>query len=284
MNRVFVLAIWLGYFVPLYGQHWECRTVDASTGAPIAYANIGIIGKDIGTVSDESGKFQLSGLLPKFAGDTLRCSTLGYCHTDLVLAAGMEMPDELRLQPCAAILPEVQVVAANFKKQKRLGHSSSSKKIVFYFMSNKLGTELASKIEVKKGPVSVVQAQFNIAENKFEEVLFRINIYDIDPKTNLPGNKILKEEVIVKANRNSETMAVDLRPYNIVVERDFVLSLEWIKALNGGKITEDLKFCAALSSKRNVFIKKTSQSAWKAFDDKKMGLHAGVCFSVDVKY
>lgn len=284
MKKGATLLVLMSMYIIAFGQTWKGKVLDEVTHTQLAFANIGIVGKDIGTVSDESGSFELTIVPSKNMGDTLRFSAIGYCNTDLVITQEMNFSDHVFLSPCAALLPEVEVVATNFKKEKTLGHTATSKKIVFYFMSNKLGTELATKIEVKKGPVSVVNAHFNIAENRFGEVLFRVNIYDFDPKTQLPGKKILSEELIAKTSKNSETLTVDLRPYNIIVERDFVLSLEWIKALNGGKITEDLKFCAALTTKENVFIKKASQSAWKAFDDKKMGLNAGVAFYVDVKY
>jgi len=282
--RIGWVIVWSFFTGVVCGQNWEARITDSDTGEPIPFANIGIVGKDAGAVSDESGFFKMGIALSKYLGDTLRCSVMGYCSKDFILSSDFILPTQLTLEACPLSLPEISVLAKDFKKQKTLGHTSSSRKIVFFFMSNKLGTELATRIEVKKGPAYVLDANFNIAENKFGTILFRVNLYDLDPVTNLPGKNLMPEELIVEASKNHEKISVDLRPYNIVAERDFILSLEWIKALDGGKITEDLKFCAALTSKSDVYIKKTSQSNWKLFEEKRMGFKIGVAFYVNVKY
>lgn len=50
---------------------------EAGSGNPISYVNIGLIGENIGTVSNDAGKFKLT--IPEAnARDTVRISMLGY--------------------------------------------------------------------------------------------------------------------------------------------------------------------------------------------------------------
>lgn len=61
------------------------KIIDATNNLPIAYANIGILGKNIGTVSDEKGLFSLN-LGNSSDRDTLVISIIGYESQILTVA------------------------------------------------------------------------------------------------------------------------------------------------------------------------------------------------------
>src|SRR6187455_2270243 len=50
---------------------------DSVSSKPLSYVNIGIVNKDVGTVSDKDGKFSIT-IDEKFNNDSLRISIVGY--------------------------------------------------------------------------------------------------------------------------------------------------------------------------------------------------------------
>jgi hypothetical protein len=260
-------------------QAIEAKIIDASTSEWIPFVNIGILGKNVGTVSDIEGGFKLNvpkeGISPH---DTLRFSSIGYGSIDFLVKDISSMPSVIKMKKVSLPLPMVTINPNNFNKLKELGHPLASDKIVFYFLSNKLGTELATLIKVKKGKLFLKKAHFNISENKFGEIYFRVNLYE--SKNRKPAERLINEEIIVKTSLGKGTLSLDLAKYNLVVDSDFFLSLEWVRALNNGKITEELKFCAGLG-KGTIFTKSTSHAAWKEFTQKKYGFKPLLGFYVE---
>ena len=73
-----LLVIILGLLpVVLYSQFVTGKIIDADSKIPLEYVNIGVIGKDKGTVCDKAGVFSLE-LPERFDNDTLRISIVGY--------------------------------------------------------------------------------------------------------------------------------------------------------------------------------------------------------------
>lgn len=271
------------YFVlvfPLYAQSLQSTILDFNTNKPIPYVNIGILGKSIGTVSDEEGNFTLDA--PKTGWstrDTLRFSSIGYQSVDYVLLHENQFPKTIALKPLTLILPTVVINPKKFKRAKVLGHRNDSPKMVFYFQSNRLGTELCNLIEVKKGSYFLKKAQFNIAQNKFGLLYFRVHVYEND--AGKPSANLLRQELIVSTDLKSGTLSVDLTPHNLVLKKDFFLGLEWVKTLNKGNISKDLQFCFGLGHSGGVFTKTTSHADWKKVDNQPFGFQIHLGFYVE---
>lgn len=58
-------------------QNLKGTVVNARTAEPVPFANIGILNKNVGTVTNEDGTFQLD-VSKLAANDTLRVSCIGY--------------------------------------------------------------------------------------------------------------------------------------------------------------------------------------------------------------
>ena len=151
--------------------------------------------------------------------------------------------------------------------------------MVFYFQSNRLGTALCNLIEVKKGSYYLKKAHFNIAQNKFGQLFFRMHVYESEDGK--PGKNLLPKELIVSSELKSGTLSVDLAPSNLVVEHDFFIGLEWVKTLNKGNISKDLQFCIGLGQAGGVFTKSTSQAHGHKIDKRVMGFEVHLGFYVE---
>ena len=273
-----LVCFWLILSLP--AQTIQSVVVDLNTREPIPFVNIGILGKNLGTVSDDAGKFSLE--VPKAgwsSSDTLRFSAIGYQSVDVVLLHEPELPPSIYLKPITLTLPTVVVNPKKFKRPKVLGHRNNSAKMIFYFQSNRLGTELCNRIEVKKGSYYLKKAHFNIAQNKFGPLFFRVHVYE--NAAGKPGKNLLPKELIVSSELKSGTLSVDLAPYNLVLDTDFFIGLEWVKTLNKGNISKDLQFCIGLGQAGGIFAKGTSQALWHKIDQRVMGFQVHLGFYVE---
>ena len=116
--RLAVLTAFLQFlFGYLQGQTITGRVMDAENKQPLSYVNIGIPGKNVGTVSNSNGEFKLS-VPEKNSNDTVKFSIIGYLNytesiTDL---KARPAETEVYLKKTIYQLKEVIISAHNFKE------------------------------------------------------------------------------------------------------------------------------------------------------------------------
>ena len=112
---------------------------------------------------------------------------------------------------------------------------------------------------------------FHINENQYKPLVFRVNIYSL--KNGEPHKSLVYENIIVNTSLRNGMMRIDLREYNVWVDDDFYIGLEWIQDLGN----KSLLFSADRLT--GVIVnRQTSQGNW----NKVKGL--GLGFNVEVKY
>lgn len=276
-----IIFIFLLVFIvnPLFAQKILQGVVTSDKNQPILYANVGIINGKSGTVTDEQGSFTLK-IEKEDEAKTLRISNIGYESKEFkVSALDFNQPLKVTLPEKIYELETVPVETARFTKTKVLGHTNQSNKVIMSFQSNKSGTELGNIIKIKKTQTWIKEARFNIAANPKGRLIFRVNIYKVQEGKIL--DKLLKEDVIVETSITTGELKVDLSSYNIVVDNDILLSLEWVNVSDTDN-KSSLEFCAGPFNGPAHF-RYTSQSAWREMG--KQGIfNAGVGFNVLVKY
>ena len=121
--------------------------VDAETGQPIPFVNVGVVGRSIGTVSDVDGSFLLELPPNRLSGtDLIRISSLGYEPVVLPFARFQEQKDRLvfRLQQQPISLQEVVLTnLPGYQVEEEVGYPGLSGKGIGYWKdSAALGGEL----------------------------------------------------------------------------------------------------------------------------------------------
>jgi len=94
------------------------KILDASTQQPLPYVNIGVLNKNLGTVSDEYGDFSLK-LNPELLLDTLRFSMIGFGKKDFVVKDYLvqeKVENIILLHEEALLLEGVTIVRKKKKK------------------------------------------------------------------------------------------------------------------------------------------------------------------------
>ena len=226
--------------------------MDSATDLPIPYVNIGIQKLGLGTVSDQDGKYKIS---TENEQDQVMFSSIGY-EVRTIPAEDLIQNATVELVPKKYAMREVEITASKLEsKEEIFGVKNKNRGLSIGFGSRQLGTEVGALIQIKQ-PTYVKNANFVLNHAKGDSLLFRVNIYDY--KDDQPGEKILKEDLFIRTKQRKGVISIDLTSYNLILENDVMLSLEWIKDdLGEGNtgITFDTKKSRKL---RGVHIKKTS--------------------------
>ena len=265
---LFLFAFLLS-FNALNAQHiLQGRIIDAFTKESLPFVNIGVLKKELGTVSNEDGFFFLE-VPDVYAAETLRFSMIGFDERDFQVAdleAILLSNNTLVLAEQTTFLEEVVLTAEKKWDTRVSGNATTSKLLITGFTSNQLGNEIALFVKVKKTPAYIEGIQFSVVENIYPEVRFRVNVYSSEYR--FPDENILKENILVTLKQSEGIISVDLKEYDILVDDDVFISLEWIDEDLG---SEGLWFSAGVFGK-SIYARSTSQAEWK----KQRGLSLGM--------
>jgi len=257
--RIWVIFLFFPLLIEAQGIY-NAKITDALTKEGIPFASIGVKGKNIGTVADEKGNFELN-MLKCDEDDTLKISAIGYrTKAFTVSEARQSMSKIILLEPLPIKLEEV-VITSKKVKRKVLGTSKYSTRNCTAFMGtngNWKGEEAAIRAFNQKGrSVFIEDFNFYIIQNKYEDSLvFRLMLYSVNAK-NLPGETFLKRPIIFKTAVKQGIVNIDLRKYNIIYNDDFFISLECLMDQ-----MDYSKFCFAGSINVFSYVKNSPFGNW----------------------
>lgn len=278
MNNFLTCILFLSCCASYSQIDYHGQILEAKTQEPLPYVNIGIVGKGVGTVTDEEGLFYLAIDTSKFEGtDVIQISSLGYESVEISVGQlstqGEEFP-KILMRPSDIVLDGVVLSSdALVPISEFLGYRNYGEQNYGYWNKNiALGGELSTKIKARQGRRQLNSLEFEVWENPSDSVLIRVNIYDTGGSLGRPGlnlnssqNNILNT---LPAGRNIIT--VDLNPYDLYVADDFFVSLELLKVYGDEKLGLVL---AASRSEGASFRKYASQSEWEFLSDLHMAYY-----------
>ncbi len=241
----------------LHGQTATTGTIKSDNSEEtLAYVNIGIVGKGVGTVTNEKGRFELD-IDERYYQDSLKLSMIGFeSKTFLVQHFIREIESENTIYLKEKVEELNEVVVTNRKlKSRTLGNRTTSKIISDGFDSDQLGNEAGLIIKIKRSPTYIQSFHASIVKNEHQEIKFRLNFYNL--KDGLPYENLLNENIIITSTIQSGILSVDLREYDIVMEEDFFVSLEWITDFGHGDLQFSIGFLGS-----PVIYRDASQSYW----------------------
>lgn len=280
--RKFVFIIVL--IVSIVGHAQEVMTiaatiVNAKTGDPVEFVNIGFIEKGIGTVSNSEGNFSLT-FDKKVIGKNaaLQISSIGF-ETKLIpfekLGELTSYLVKLDLHPSETDLGVV-VVAATKRQFERLGSGSHSRSEMGYWRNkDALGGELATRIEVRNRNSRIHDLRFNILENESDSLLVRVNIYDYH--RNAPGKNLLNKNIYHMISKKKGMDTISLKDHNIIVHDDIIVSLELVQVYG------DAIYLAISTTPYGgtAFRRDRSQDRWDSFRGVGLGFELLSSYSED---
>jgi len=238
MKNILLIIIASLNLVFSYSQEKKIKGVIIdNSNTPIMYANIGVLNKPLGTVSNEKGKFSLN-IYKNYIQDTLKVSCLGYKSKELLIkdllndkSNGIKISLDNYTEKLKEIIITSRKLKTYTKGKKRI---NSKNKVYFAIPSIKdlnLGSEIGRKFSLgKKKPSILENFKFYLVENNFKHLKFRLNIYSI--KNKRPEKKLNGSNILVNVDNSFKGWVnVNLIKYGLKVKQDIIITIEWINTL-----------------------------------------------------
>jgi hypothetical protein len=237
---------------------------------PLGYANIGVLNKPIGTVSNLEGKFTLT-IDKKHLNDTLRISNLGFSQKDFIINQIIKKEGVFKIQLIEYFeeLDEVVIKPKNLKSFKDGKTKVKTKHQVIFANPDlpniNLGTEIGKKFKLGNKKKSYLTSfKFYIKDNNFEFVKFRINVYNI---INNKPQKRLNQNNIFTSAKDSYTgwLEIDLSEYDLSVKENIIITVEWIEHSEKGDKLNLPIIIPSFGSKH--YYKFGAQNSWQKYSN-----------------
>lgn len=233
---------------------------------PIEFVNVGVVFKNVGTVSDINGRYSIN-IEGQSVTDTIKFSIIGYDSFSISIGEFKKLENKtIFLAKKVYKLKEVEV-KARLLKQKTLGVTSKSETMVGV-LEPKLGYELGLMMHNNK-LVFLKTLHLNIADCTYDTVFFRVNIYQ--KNKNKEFVNILQKPIYLNVSKEDtkDVINLNLQAYDLYVKGNFLVSFEYVKDLGKGS----LMYSGSIL--RRTYIKTTSQGEWKK-------MPFGASISIDV--
>ncbi|GAA4307923.1 carboxypeptidase-like regulatory domain-containing protein [Nibribacter koreensis] len=249
---------------------------DQTTGKPVPYANIWVENENLGTTSDEAGKFSLSNAA---TGKTLVVSCLGYDRAKVDAHAGVMT---VKLVPVQTTLKEV-VVKKNMPRDKKIINKLSDR-TEFAFSSNGTPWIVAQYIPYQPSfsATPFLDEIALVTLSNIKKAKFKVHLYKVG-EDGAPGADLLPVPLVVEAGKGVQKVAVDVSLYDVQIPKTGVfIAFEWLilkqniyekeDSETGQKIKGSVAYEPSIrtygpsSQKRNGWI--YDQGRWRSTDEK----------------
>jgi|WetSurMetagenome_2_1015567.scaffolds.fasta_scaffold00003_213 hypothetical protein len=250
-----ILVIQMLYFpVTLISQDY--KVISATTKEGIGFVNIGVVGKNTGTVTGATGNFSLN-FTELDESDSLRFSMIGYEPvTYYVGRLKKEASKTVELIPKIYELPETKIIYPR-GKEVMLGTPVISTALKSGFADNNLGYELGIKVYVKKR-LKLKDINLNVGSCTYDSVTYRLNIYKLteeDKWENILSNPIYISFTMKDIHKE---FTFSLKEYSILLEGEYIITLELYRDLGTGKLLFLTQFFTGTTWNR-----KSRESEWR---------------------
>lgn len=267
-----LLLLGASYSVKAQGTKVKGRIIDAETKQAIPYVNIGVFQKNIGTVSDENGKFELKFSGNSIATDSIVFSHLGYQILKFAPSQLANSLGDIPLYPASTLLQEVSIKPKKTVK-KFLGRNGKGLGLMHYNfytfyekeVDDRLGKEAGVLLPVKKD-CFLNELQMHISSNEFSSLKFRLNLYQV--VDGVPTELIMPKEVIFEIKEGYVGLfKLDLRAYNLYLTQDMGLvaaTIQWVESKKAKPTSKYFSLYASLSANSSFVYRAKSMANWES--------------------
>ena len=255
-------------------QAYTGRLIDEQ-GVPVEYANVGVVGKSIGTVTSRDGRFELEIPQERFS-DSIRFSMIGYETVTLLVSDFVNRTNKTIVMKEKIYSIEPITITATTIRTMILGYDRANWQVVRLYPrddSNNRGLEFGIILDPKRETVLLetltLNEMFITKEGNDTTILYRLNLYKVNPRNNFEN--IMEKPVYIRAPKNITRFEIDISEHNFIIENKTLLTLEYI---DDAPLTFSLHFRGGFPKPPDdSFFRRASHSNWINT----------VCFGMSVK-
>lgn len=242
--------------------------LDRTSGSPVPFATLGILGHPFGTAADEHGAFHCALPVAGLADSTqLIVASLGYEAVRVPIAVFKAGSQIIQLRPVSVRLAEVTVRAGKVKT-KMFGRTGSST-----FMVARMYTEpslFSDELAREQGTVLSIdedcllqEVAFCVAFNRFKSVKLRLQLYGV--RHGLPTQALLHDNILVDVTQPRGWVKIDLRPYHIALQGmgQVAVTLQWLQSEAQEVSRKAFGIAAVPMPGHSILFRDKSQDQWR---------------------
>lgn len=231
--------------------------LDSSNKQALAFVNVGIKNKNLGTISGADGKFTIE-IPENYKSNHLTFYITGYSELSVAISDIINKKHkDFVLRQAPVTLPEPEII---FKKPKEFQFGIKSNPVL-HFTDGSVNQddifEIAQVIKLPNKPGKLTAVNLLIAESQADSSVVRINFYNY--RDDRPGaqihNSILKK-VLLKKGWQKFNVSAD----NILADGELVIGIEFIP---GPEKKSPILYEVKIGGTSNSFVRKSSFGSWQ---------------------
>jgi hypothetical protein len=238
------------------------RVVEGQSNTGLPYVHIGVVNKNIGTISHENGDFTLD--VSKLSDqEKITFSMVGYTSVHLPISQLKGDNQIVRLNPSVTTLKEVVVKATPIVELIKLGRPELAKITIGHSGNREwgTGTEWGLRIPTNGHRYKLQEIGFHTRFNTVDSVLFRVNFYGI--QDGMPAETILEKDVYVTSHKKDKWIIKDINENQLIVSEDFVVTIEIIRIWYSKNGENQLFFTYGKEKEKlTTYSRASSQDLW----------------------
>nr|WP_314495081.1 alpha/beta fold hydrolase [uncultured Chryseobacterium sp.] len=205
--------------------------------SPIPYVKLGVEKENVGSISDEKGKFSID-LAKVNPAAKVRIDVAGYeSYTETVQDFAKQNDRKIYLKEKFRSIQEVKITPKKLV-DKNWGVNTKTKSVMYAVKPDLSKDDFLGEtaLEFKASKKSKIKnIHLNIASLTADRpIMMRYTIYN--EKNGLPGESILDEEITVELTRDKiidDTFTLDVNDKNIWLQGKFFVGIQFLKEFEG---------------------------------------------------
>lgn len=130
-------------------------------------------------------------------------------------------------------------------------------------VDDRLSKEIGIKFKLKKD-CKIENLNFNITQNDFKSLKFRLNFYKIE--NGLPTELLNEKDIIFEIKENfTGWYSFDLKPFDIFLDRendDVAATIQWIESVKTDEKSKYFAISTAISATETAFYREKAMDVW----------------------
>lgn len=233
--------------------------LDSTSEKTLSLVNISIKHKDVGTVTNEKGRFNI--VVPAdFLNDTLVFSRVGYEKIEYPINTFSQNKITVKLKEAITRLEPIQINSEKLVERK---FGIKRRGLGFHFTDGILykenSFEIGQLIKLKDARAQITSVHIYLFNSERDSATFGINFYKIE--NGIPSERLFNKNIIQKHPIKQGWLKLDITKNNIILKGNFVVTLELIP--NKDEVDKKFLYEIKLGGSSRSYYRISNSENWK---------------------